>query len=1012
VSKVFWQAKIWGILHDPVFKALHDSSGRGQSGLWQELAVMRDWVERDLDPAKWSDKAITHLRKADQITAASDRGAIGSLPISLNYAGADDPTTGLYISHLLSGKQTEIKFQQHHQQVAGNNRRQFLNDQEAALFNLQITDKDQVSRSIKDITDHQMLFWWLWRCLPAAACQQMGGDTSLLLMPAETRIPDASIWSHSSLTAAMAGAMTGFDITIEDFGQKWSPCQKESRPYLATFSFSPVQELIKASRKMRDFWAGSWLLHYLSARVSWRLAIKYGPDSLVYPSLFHQPLIDDWLLHKWPDFGRWIKKPTERQLLTAGFPNVIVMLLPEGKIDAAMQLAKQALEEEWLKVGDLVFNKLQQDREWMPELTKEHVTWNGWLKTQWQTYWSAMPVGDRDQPLTSSEIHRSEETTQWRDRQNNTFQVTVENPPFSGAELNFINKATEIATHNRNPSNANVGSWWPYVFDRTRANVSAVKNARNWQLPTAFDSRSTISGLGSIVHHYDVKHKVTLGEAKELWHKQVGLFDGQEQLNASEVVKRGLHLVIKELIPGLRSGDDSKIKISYPDLTAGVVGYLKNLKTGIPQHLQNFQEVCKQVEATLSEKAREFQLAIDPRNIPYDSGIPWVKMSPQTTAKSLLNQYHSRHLSPGWLLEDINGIDSHLQAVKAALDEVVNKHYPGNNPADWYVLAAGDGDGMSQWLKGVNLGNYEHYVPDGLIARVNANEELASTFLAFLKQKKRMGPTTHGALSRALLDFSNQLVPYLTEQRYAGRLIYSGGDDVLAYSNLWEWDQWLWDIRQCFRGAEDPDPNEEFNSAGDYWQWQADHSPENLTKRPLFTMGKDATISFGIVIASQNVPLAIALENMWEAEEGAKDHFCESLPPGHRKKNAVQVRVLYGNGNILKTTAKFEAFEKWRCLLELGQDAALFEQTAQVWAQHPIPDERAIEPWIRAFSDRREALANEDDKQKFIAALSDWIRTMYETNDESNLDREVGNWLKLTAFVIRKREIKIFGGNQ
>jgi len=24
------------------------------------------------------------------------------------------------------------------------------------------------------------------------------------------------------------------------------------------------------------------------------------------------------------------------------------------------------------------------------------------------------------------------------------------------------------------------------------------------------------------------------------------------------------------------------------------------------------------------------------------------------------------------------------------------------------------------------------------------------------------------------------------------------GDDVLAYTNLWEWDNWLWDIRQCF----------------------------------------------------------------------------------------------------------------------------------------------------------------------------------------------------------------------
>ncbi len=43
-----------------------------------------------------------------------------------------------------------------------------------------------------------------------------------------------------------------------------------------------------------------------------------------------------------------------------------------------------------------------------------------------------------------------------------------------------------------------------------------------------------------------------------------------------------------------------------------------------------------------------------------------------------------------------------------------------------------------------------------------------------------MGPSTHSALSRALLDFSNQLVPYLTQNRYAGRLIYGGGDDVFS----------------------------------------------------------------------------------------------------------------------------------------------------------------------------------------------------------------------------------------
>ncbi len=140
-----------------------------------------------------------------------------------------------------------------------------------------------------------------------------------------------------------------------------------------------------------------------------------------------------------------------------------------------------------------------------------------------------------------------------------------------------------------------------------------------------------------------------------------------------------------------------------------------------------------------------------------------------------------------------------------------------------------------------------------------------------------MGSATHSALSRSLLDFANQLVPYLTESRYAGRLIYCGGDDILAYSNLWEWDKWLWDIRQCFKGQKYP--QHEFKSEGDYWRFREQGTGNRkqgsivLPDRPLFTLGSSATISFGIVIAHHSVPLAIALENLWSAEEEAKEHY-------------------------------------------------------------------------------------------------------------------------------------------
>jgi CRISPR-associated protein Cmr2 len=1025
VSKVFWQAKIWGLLHDPVFKALHNNSGRGDNSCWKKLAVMQDW--QNYDPEKNQGIAWRQIHLSDLIASASDRAAIGSLSSSVNYAPSQTPEQGLELRHLLSGEAFEFKLKpEQHQRITGKNRVDTLNAIESQLFDVIILDPtDQQQKPVYQVEDAKTVFWWLWRCLPIAACQALGDDESLLLMPAETRIPDASIWSHTSLTSAIAGALAGYDLEVEALKQ-WPRGEKPSRAHLAIFSFTPIQELIKASRKTRDFWAGSWLLHYLSAKVCWTLAQKYGPDSLIYPSLFQQPLIDAWLLESDPTLNQWIDPPTERQILTAGFPNIIVMALPEAKVKAAMQLAEQTLQREWLNVGKLVLNQLQQ-RRWMPGLTPDHFTWHNWLKGQWQTYWSSVAIGDPDSELTSSEIYKtgSEQSDNWRNAQNDACQLSQKQALFTETEAGFLQQAAALRRerYGKAPFNANVGSWWAGTFDQLRRSLSAVKNARPWQLPTAFGPRSTISGIGPTVHN-DITGWVNEGKIQRLWSHHAGIFDGRERLNATETLKRGLHLVLPDLLPSSYEWNDQKIDASYPDLTAGVAGYLKVY----PSHQAHYQRVCDQIAVTI--QAQSYQLS----GLPQGWGIPWVA---EVTSVTSFNQpkYHSRHLNPGWLVEDIGNdvirqleqkieqesdeaiiqlyqeeLRQQRQTIQQSLQTTVDAAYPGNNPTDWYVLGAGDGDGMSEWLKGKKLKPYSSYVPQSLQERIEREDsDLAPSFRNFLSQQKRMGPSTHHALSRALLDFSNQLVPYLTEKRYAGRLVYSGGDDVLAYSNLWEWDQWLWDVRKCFRGEADA----EFANDGNYWQWQDGVPPAGLSSRPLFTMGGSATISFGIVIASQGVPLAIAIENLWEAEAEAKAHFCSTLENELRKKDAVQVRVLYGNGNVLKATGKFAAFHQWQQLLTGLEDLqpALFEQAAQVWQQHPIPSELAIASWVKAFCDRRDALSTPEETELFGKALYQFLEKLWQTTEASELDQAVQAWLKLAAFVLRKREIKL-GGKQ
>ena len=824
------------------------------------------------------------------------------------------------------------------------------------------------------------------------------------------------------MTAALAGASIGYQTTIAEFeaiAEKDLWYKYKSHPYLVSFSFAPVQDLIKSSCKLRDFWAGSWILHYLSAKISWKLANKYGADSLLYPSLFHQPLIDSWLLKEYPDFNEWIEKPLTNSLLTAGFPNVLVLVLPKDEVAKAMQTAKQELGRSWKELGDLVLSKVG----WGEEISATANCWEGCLDTQWQSYWTGLPIGNTSDNFKQSQNPRF---LSWVTSLNETygltnpnFRVAIKNGDFlehSGifqpAELNFLPK-----------NNPNIGSWWGCIFDSTRMNLTAVKNARNWQLPTVFSTRSTVSGIGAAVHDRSTDWAKE-GDVKQFWQRQNPLFNGNEQLNATEVVKRGLHHILPELL------GRKDLEVAYPDLTSGVAGYLKTQ----PKIVDHYRSACQKV---LNKYQHQLAKDWQDRN---KWGIAWAEQQDLN-----LKEFHPRLLNAGWLIEDL-GIDPDddrtLQTCRAELNNIISQIYPKNNPTDWYVLSAGDGDGMSEWLKGEKLDTYSQYVDSTLIPLPKlvelqelideergklgklTIEELANLtseqleklvqprkVTDFLELDKRMGPSNHNALSRALLDFSNQLVPYLTEKRYAGRLIYAGGDDVLAYTNLWEWDRWLWDIRQCFRG--DRDPGNDFKNDGDYWQWKdLTTKPDNITQRPLFTMGGSATISFGIVIAHQSVPLAIALENLWAAEDRAKEYQSDESD----RKDAVQVRVMYQNGNIMAATAKFAVFNCWQQLLEIVKqlkpnlklDAVLFEQAATVWDQHSVPNIAAIKPWCRAFCDRRAVFGDDTtSRQKFEQVLIQFMTELIKHTHPAAINVEMKNWLKLAAFTLRRREIKL-----
>ena len=117
------------------------------------------------------------------------------------------------------------------------------------------------------------------------------------------------------------------------------------------------------------------------------------------------------------------------------------------------------------------------------------------------------------------------------------------------------------------------------------------------------------------------------------------------------------------------------------------------------------------------------------------------------------NLSNPRLLNAGWLIEDFTPQPAYPGEVLTGkkkqekikkelrrLREFIGQHFEaGNNPTDWYVLAAGDGDGMGNWLKGEGLQPYDRYISDALKLKLDQlPQELLKTFQKFIKEQKRM----------------------------------------------------------------------------------------------------------------------------------------------------------------------------------------------------------------------------------------------------------------------------------
>jgi len=771
-SPLYWRKKLDAFLHDPLSKPL-DVKGHQERADQQRLAELIETGERFRKDSDFQAAAADRVPfpKSSQFTVPFD---------AKNYPFRHplSPEHTYRIDHSLrTGKVDEIAQQT----------RPVLQEDSPRL--------DFLAR---------WRFWRLWTQWkePASA-----------FFPADTRIPDHTLWNHLSITSAFQGC----------FGEK-----NEDQPALLLFSLGPVQPLIAAARRIGDLWSGSYLLSYLIADVLAEIARCYGPDHVIFPNLWGQPLVDlhlqdDWraakLAHheiagtKVPDLWEQMLPENDprcrSRFLTPSVPNRFLALLPASEVDSfavsvADRIKTRAREIAESVEGFLHGHPSATSEEFCESYHPERIVTQ--IQQTFQTHWQTLHL-----PRTTQEA---------KDWAREHLPTEKENSPHSSLRsLEAIEAVWKKLPkeHQTNYGTKTASFTWPLSYALLSWALDGVKKTRTfdaWNSDSSWNygkdqNKDDLTGMEETVLRVanDSEKAQQLGTKLDL---SKAAFRKNESLGALTLVKRLWH------------------------------------KTWLMERHPFFQ--------------------------PEDFQMP-----------------DTHQLSRG----------AYKEKEEAAVGEAISE-----DKAGYMAVLALDGDKMGKWISGENtpeLGN---------ILAPEAKEYFREYAPEFLQIRRPLNPSFHLQFSEALGNFSLHTAQRIIEH-HAGRLIYAGGDDVLALLPADRSLDCAQSLRRAFRGSLDKDSGcdaklfdcyhsqpgflrlkkpESYNEAKDYG-----FEPYRYD---VMMPGSGIDVSVGIAIGHAKSPLQDLVREAQNAEKRAKNQL---------GRGAVAITVAKRSGEILQWGSKWEA---------------------------------------------------------------------------------------------------------
>jgi CRISPR-associated protein Cmr2 len=711
------------------------------------------------------------------------------------------------------------------------------------------------------------------------------------LLPADTRVPDHSIWDHLDLTSAFAGAFAA---------------DPNGEAALLALSIGPVQSFIAAARSTSDLWAGSHLL----ARLSWEgmkvVCEQLGPDAILFPRLRGVPQVDMWLRdemklpRKWFEKCDWTDTTTDANpLFAAALPNRFVAVVPASE---ACEIARsvETRVRTWLQaLGKQVGDRLL-DEAGLADGTEQHCHRQMCEQLQGfpEVHWAVVPFS----------LIRPRNDEQQTDL--DVTQLSEAMVPFFGMEpgqaCGFLDSpAWKVLQQEAKFTDGTTffspkpGVLYPAVYDLAERVLAAAKSVRPFTQLEQNGWRDSLSGETEWLTHNRDFLSVPAGKRKSRRDKAFKEGEHVETLwtrihdTKPAWAKEGEHL-----------GALSAIKRLWPTLFTEEVAQATGQQDGqVPRFVVSTHTMALahqldrwlDADAPASEELerRLTVQTVDPVPLPRKlarkhGGHPRFKLAKRVPG--LLDQARESE-NEREIREVETLIKKAFGEAKYQQEEIRLETY--------YALLLMDGDRMGLILSGdpdfaiTYKKSFHPQVRSGFDSRSQGNPQL----VAYGQQKRALSPNRHLAISGALNDFALHVVPEVIEGEHLGRVLYAGGDDVMAMLPVADLLSAMRRLRCAYSGY---DPQQaEVN-----WRDVRRRSTGLVCKegyaflrgRLMRMMGTTATASCGAVIAHHQAPLAMVLRELHAAEQRAKKE-------GDR--DAFSITIIKRSGSVLSLTAKW-----------------------------------------------------------------------------------------------------------